>query len=277
MMGVASEVVGLLERLAAVAPLPRVRGLHLPPADKQGEKEGEFCALELAGGTMGLSYVLLGDTLERLAELDATRLRNADALQVARWYATETGVRRTVGFAAANALCRWFFDRAGFAPDATRDSLGELEPARGDRIGMVGHFGRLIERIVATGAELTVIELRADLVGEYPGYRVTLDPGALAACNKVLSTSTVLLNDSLDPILANCRNARYFAMVGPGAGGLPDPLFARGVTLLGGTRVTNPDAFRAALLAGESWSPQTTKFALAPSAYPGFEELLKWL
>lgn len=276
-MSVAGEVVGLLERLAAVAPLPRVRGLHLPPADKAGEKKGEFCALELESGVMGLSYVLLGDTRERLAELDATSLRNADALQVARWYASGEGVRRTVGFAAANALCRWFFDRAGFRPDASRDSIGELQPAPGDRIGMIGHFGRLIERIVATGAELTVIELRADLVGEYPGYRVTLAPGALAGCNKVLSTSTVLLNDSLEPILANCRGAGYFAMVGPGAGGLPDPLFARGVTLIGGTWVTDPDAFRAALLAGESWSPHTAKFALAPSAYPGFEALLKRL
>lgn len=276
-MSVAAEIVALLERLAQAAPPPRVRGLHLPPADKADEKEGEFCALELAGGIMGLSYVLLGDTRERLAELDATRLRNADALQVARWYATEQGVRRTVGFAAANALCRWFFDRAGFRPDASRDSIGELAPTPGDRIGMIGHFGRLIERIVATGAELNVIELRADLAGEYPGYRVTLDPGALAGCNKVLSTSTVLLNDSLEPILANCRSARYFAMVGPGAGCLPDPLFARGVTLLGGTWVTDPDAFRAALLAGESWSPHTSKFALAPSAYPGFEELLKRL
>jgi uncharacterized protein (DUF4213/DUF364 family) len=276
-MSVAREIVVLLERLAKAAPLPRVRGLHLPPAHKGDEKEGEFCALELEGGAMGLSYVLLGDTQQRLGELDLAGLKGADALQVARWYATGQGVRRTVGFAAANALCRWFFDRAGFEPDASRDSIGELEPAPGDRIGMIGHFGRLIERIVATGAELTVIELRADLAGEFPGYRVTLDPGALAACNKVLSTSTVLLNDSLEPILANCRGARYFTMVGPGAGCLPDPLFARGVTLLGGTRVVDREAFRAALLAGESWSPYASKFALAPTAYPGFEELLKRL
>lgn len=276
-MSVAAEIVALVERLAAVAPLPRVRGLLLPPADKAGEQEGEFCALELEDGSMGMSYVLLGDTQARLAELADHELRGADALQIARWYATGLGVRRTVGFAAANALCRWFFDRAGFVPDASRDSVGELQPAPGDCIGMVGHFGRLIERIVATGAELNVIELRADLAGDYPGYRVTLDPGALAGCNKVLSTSTVLLNDSLDPILANCAAARWFAMVGPGAGCLPDPLFARGVTLLGGTRVIDREAFRAALLAGESWSPHARKFALSPHAYPGFEELLKRL
>jgi uncharacterized protein (DUF4213/DUF364 family) len=220
-MSVAGEIVQLLERLAQAAPLPRVRGLLLPPPEKSGEKEGEFCALELEGGAMGLSYMLLGDTQQQLGEFDLAGLKGADALEVARWYATAQGVRRTVGFAAANALCRWFFDRAGFAPDASRDSIGELEPAPGDRIGMIGHFGRLIERIVATGAELNVIELRADLAGEFPGYRVTLDPGALAGCNKVLSTSTVLLNDSLEPILANCRAARYFTMVGPAPAACP--------------------------------------------------------
>jgi hypothetical protein len=41
--------------------------------------------------------------------------------------------------------------------------------------------------------------------------------------------------------------------------------------------VIDAEAFRTALLAGESWSPHAQKFALAPSAYPGFEELLKRL
>lgn len=276
-MTVAAETLALLEQLARVAPPPPVSGLHLPPPDLAGEKEGEFCALELADGSLGLSYVLLDDTLAQLAGGGAGGLAGAPALEVARWYADATGVRRTIGFAAANALCRWFFDRAGFRPDASRDSIGELAPAPGDRIGMVGHFGRLIERIVATGADLTVVELRPELVGEHPGYRVTLDPGALAGCNKVLSTSTVLLNDSLERMLAACRGAAYYAMVGPGAGCLPDPLFARGVTRLGGTWVTDAAAFREALRAGESWSPHAGKFSLGPADYPGFGVLLQRL
>ena len=42
---------------------------------------------------------------------------------------------------------------------------------------------------------------------------------ALAACDKVLSTSTVLLNDTLDAVLAACTRARHraFAMIGPGS------------------------------------------------------------
>ena len=91
---------------------------------------------------------------------------------------------------------------------------------------MIGFFPPLIQRVLDAGAQLTVVELRADLVGEREGYWVTQDPAALRRCNKVLSTSTVLLNHTLDAMLAHCAGARRLAMVGPGAGCLPDALFA---------------------------------------------------
>jgi len=89
---------------------------------------------------------------------------------------------------------------------------------------MIGFFGPLVPRIVSSGARLTVAELDPALAGEGAGYRVTIDPSELASCNKVLSTSTVLLNDTLDAVLRNCRSARYFAMVGPGASCLHESL-----------------------------------------------------
>ena len=67
-------------------------------------------------------------------------------------------------------------------------------------------------------------------------------------------TSTVLLNDSLDAMLAHCRGARAVAMVGPGAGCLPQPLFDRGITALGGTWVEDGQALAAALRSGAPWS-----------------------
>ena len=39
--------------------LPRVRALHLPPLPWNGRKDGEFAALELDDGSLGLSYVCL--------------------------------------------------------------------------------------------------------------------------------------------------------------------------------------------------------------------------
>jgi len=112
-----------------------------------GSKDGEFGALELDDGTLGLSYVLLDGTLAALvAGAQGARLIGADALEVARGWAHGQGAERTVGFAAVNALTRHLFDRAGFvAPDAT-DSIGGLAPQAGEHIGMVGFFPPLVSR-----------------------------------------------------------------------------------------------------------------------------------
>jgi uncharacterized protein (DUF4213/DUF364 family) len=75
-------------------------------------------------------------------------------------------------------------------------------------------------------------------------------------------------------MLAACTAASTFAMVGPGAGCLPDPLFARGVTLLGGTWIDDSRSLCHALVAGESWEHHAHKYALRSEDYPGFEVLL---
>jgi hypothetical protein len=274
-MSIALELVSRLERFGRRAALPRVRALHLPPASAATSKHGEFCALELEDGSVGLSYVLLDNTREDLASGHGVpELAGADALALARRGAESTGAERTIGFAAVNALTRCLFDRAGFQPDMTADSIGLLDPQPGDHVGMVGFFPPLVDRIARAGARLTVVELKADLVGERDGYRVTLDADELRSCNKVLSTSTLLLNDTVDRILECCARTEVLAVVGPGAGCLPDPLFDRGVTLLGGAWVLEREAFRDALVAGAPWGTSTRKYAIRRADYPGFEALL---
>ena len=274
-MSFATEYLEQLEALSALGTLPRVRALHLPPGRFAVDNRGEFCALELEDGSIGLSFVLLDDTLEQL--MDATGslgLAGADALALARRYVSNSGMWKTLGFAAANALTRCLFDRAGFRPDASADSIGQLEPQPGEHIGMIGKFTPLLRRITGSGARLTIVELKPELAGDYEGYRVTLDPEALADCDKVLSTSTLLLNDTLDRMLACCRKANRFVMIGPSAGCLPDALFARGVTLMGGSWIHDAAGYVGALRSGEALSDFAYKFALAPEGYPGFDALL---
>ena len=79
---------------------------------------------------------------------------------------------------------------------------------------------------------------------------------------------------TLDAVLAHCSKARAFAMIGPGASCLPDALFARGVTLIGGNWIERPEAFKQALANGTPWGPHARKFALAREGYPGIAALL---
>lgn len=274
-MSFASDYLAQLERVAQRATLPRVKALHIPPDPAPGEPRGEFCALELDDGSLGLSYVLLDDTLAAMRAIDPTLgLAGADALQVARRFVSAQGAEKTIGVAAANAVTRWLFDRCGVRPDASIDSLGALDPQPGDRIGMIGLFTPLLPRVLASGAQLTVIELKTHLAGEHEGYRVTLDADELRLCDKVVSTGTLVLNDTLDEMLERCKQARWIALIGPSMGCLPDALFARGVTLIGGSWVLDGPAYVDALRHGVQRSGLAQKVAITREAWPGFDSLL---
>ncbi|OGA49169.1 MAG: hypothetical protein A3G25_13420 [Betaproteobacteria bacterium RIFCSPLOWO2_12_FULL_63_13] len=275
-MSFAQEYIDQLKRFAARSAPPRVRALHLPPRHVPGgDNRGEFCALELEDGSLGMSYVLLGNTLDELHEgHERFGLAGADALDLAQRYVRGDGIVRTLGFAAANSLTRCFFDRTGYLPDTSADSIGQLNPQAAERIGMVGLFTPLIERIVKSGAELIVVELKSRLIGDRERYRVTLDAGELDSCSKVITTSTLLLNDTLDNVLSHCRHAQWVAMIGPSAGCLPDALFSRGVTLVGGSWIHNREGFLDSLRRGEPTSIYTRKFVIGAADYPGFERLL---
>jgi uncharacterized protein (DUF4213/DUF364 family) len=274
-MSIAQDTLALLRDAAAAQPLPRVRALHLPPAPPPGGMRGEFCALELEDGSLGLSYVLLGDTWAQLTANAGRHVQPGDdPLALARSYASADTLQRTLGFAAVNAITRSVMGRAGWQPPPSTDSIGQLDPQPGETIGMIGHFTPLLPRLVARGARVIVLELRADLVGERDGVRVTLDPAELRGCDKILATGTLLLNHTLEPMLAACRHAQRFVLVGPSVGGPPDPLFARGVTLLGGSWVDDPAAFLQALKAGMPPGASVRKFALTAADWPGWRTLL---
>jgi uncharacterized protein (DUF4213/DUF364 family) len=84
-----------------------------------------------------------------------------------------------------------------------------------------------------------------------------------------------MLNDTLDAVLAACRSARRVAVIGPTAGCVPDPLFDRGVDVVGGRRVTDRRGFLDAFAAGDRWGPFAAKYAIAQPGYPGCATLLE--
>lgn len=274
-MPLLTENLALLEAFAQRAPLPRVRALHLPPMPGGDDLRGEFCALELDDGALGLSYVLLDDTWAGLHAHGQRLVQPGDdALALARAAAGGDALARCLGLAAVNALTRCLFERSGYVPPTSGDSVGHLDPQPGETLGMIGHFTPLIPRITAHGARLLIVELRADLVGERDRVRVTLDARELAGCRKVLATGTLLLNDTLDAMLVHCRGATRLALIGPSVGGPPDPLFARGITLLGGSWITDAPAYREALRAGAPTRALSRKVSLTPADWPGWQALL---
>jgi uncharacterized protein (DUF4213/DUF364 family) len=256
---------------AALGPV-RVARVVLPPLADQPGKEGEFCAVQLDDGSVGLAFTLLDGTLGALHARGSEA--GGAAMDLVRGYAAGDGAARALGLATINALTRRLFDRSGFLPDDAIDSFGALRLAPGDRLGMVGHFTPLIGQARALGIPVTVLELKPELVREEPGLVVTLDAQRLAGCNKIVSTSTLLLNDTFERVSGAWRGAEAVAIVGPSAGCPPDPLFAAGVSAVGTAWVADADAFLARVAAGEKWGATSRKVTLTPQQYPGLDALL---
>lgn len=273
MPSIADLYIELAERIVQRLGPSRVRALHLQPPE--GDQRSEFCALELTDGAIGLSYIQLEGVAARLhARYGGRDLSGMDVMALVRGFTGRDPDARALGFAALNALSQRLFTRANWSPPASGDPLGALDPQPGEHIGMIGLFMPLLPRIQRSGARLTVLELDRDLVRDEAHYRVTLDPVELAACQKVVSTCSIMLNDTLDDVLFACRNARRLALVGPTAGCLPDPLFAYGVDALGGRRVVERERFVEAFRGGQKWGAYTAKYVLTHENYPGLEWLL---
>lgn len=275
-----------LHTIAQRWPTPRVRRLHLPlralqNAPVTGEHDAEFCAIELEGGAFGLSYVMLGDTLRALLATHGSSgsapLAGADPMVLGERLGGGSGVERALALAAINALTDSVWRRVGYEPPPAGNSLGDVVLGPKDHLGMIGFFPPLVQRVAEAGGRLSVVEMNEAMVTRqrerYPQITIGEDRALLADCNRVVGTSTMLLNDTLDAMLAAAPRATQFAVIGPSAGLWPDALFERGVTLLGGTRVTDTVAFAAAMAAGESFSACTRKFAIVREDWPGWRAL----
>ena len=127
----------------------------------------------------------------------------------------------------------------------------------------------MIKTIKQAGAELVVVEKNETYIKKYPHLNVTLDPSELSACNKILCTSTTILNNSLDEILSHCSAEAFVSIIGPTAGYFPDPLFARGVDVVGGRIVKDGPSFLHQLADKKRWGEATRRTCFQKRTYTG--------
>ncbi len=261
----------MVAKLSTAFEIPPIADIFFPPFCPGGQpKEAEFMAMCLEDGSAGISYVLLPDATESAYRaLRPADFSGRDPRDFALGFGGEDPVLSMVGLSAVNAVCQHVMRVTGFTVDSATDSLGLLSVAAGDRIGMVGLFFPLIETIAQSGAELVIVEKNASLKDRYPRLPITLDPALLRGCNKILCTGTTVLNLTLDEILSHCSPAALVSVIGPSTGYFPDPLFARGVDIVGG-RVVRDGALLLKLLAEKKrWGAATEKICFCKETYTG--------
>ncbi len=270
-MGLKDEFKKMVTELTKKFTLPPISNIFFPPFYRGGQpKDAQFMAICLEGGAAGISFVLLPD--EKMEEY--TALQPSDFVEKnPRGFALEFGndnpVKEMISLAAINAICQHVMRETNFAVDYATDSLGLSSVSAGDRVGMVGLFSGLIKTIGKANAELVVIEKNEQLIQKFPNLPITLDATKLNTCNKILCTSTTILNNSLDEILAHCSPDAFVSIIGPTAGYFPDPLFDRGVDVVGGRIVKDGESFLQLLADRKRWGDATQRTCFQKQTYAG--------
>jgi uncharacterized protein (DUF4213/DUF364 family) len=177
----------------------------------------------------------------------AGNLRQDKVSDLMQWALDSNALKAAVGVATLNALSRCLWQKDGFPHCKViegKDAFDLLDFSSAKRVTLVGAFGPYVRRLEQTGVDLTVVEKNPQtLRDEAAKYFCPTDeaPKILPHADVVILTGSTIVNHAIDDLLSHVRKGAQIAIVGPTASMVPQPFFKRGVNLLGGMRISDPD------------------------------------
>jgi len=274
-LSVKHDLLGLAEAVTKKIKLPDIERVFIPEPNPHFNKHTEFGMVVLEDGSAGLYYAWLGDAQKGMND----RYRHVDfigkhPIELARYFASENEADCSLGLAAINAISQCVFRKLAYRLDTACDSMGSLHIGDNDHVGMVGYFPSLVKKLRGREVRLTVIEKKEHFHKKLNNFEVTMDMERLRPCNKIMSTASALLNNSIDQILEHAQHAEVIVMIGPTAGFFPDPLFSRGVSALGGAYITEPAKAIKNVENNKGMGEAAGKYLITREQYPGLDQLI---
>ena len=199
-----------------------------------------YTGVLLDTGHLGVAASLLGEmsidcceVLERAGELAGSSAK--ELMMLARsWDIGESAV----GVATLNALSQIVFEKhKDRYVESFGDFIDELNIREDDVVGMVGYFEPFIPKLKEICKELYIFERGMRKPETLPD---TAAEYILPEVDVAILTGSAIVNKSLEHLLELAENAREVGVVGPSTSFIPDPLFKRGATLVGGIKVIDP-------------------------------------
>ena len=193
-----------------------------------------YVGVKLDNNAAGLAALLPDKTPRNCTVLpDAGRCVGASAADILKYLIDgKNSLHLAIGLAAANALIDPSSDKT---EDREATTYLNLQP--GEKVAMVGLFAPLVERILATGAKLKIIErnpARMEILDD------TEQKDTLKSCDVAIITATTLLNSTFEETINNLGKPRAVVLLGPSTPLQPAIFSNTPVTHLGGALVADP-------------------------------------
>jgi uncharacterized protein (DUF4213/DUF364 family) len=277
-MNFTDKTIQLAQMVSGQIAIPAVDSILLPESTDNDESVDEFGLLVLQDGSIGPFYTSLDETLAECWQLYPNgKSVPTDTLKLIENLHSPSAAERAVALGAFNALSQHVLRRANFSPlqPGNVASTGITQPEPGETVGMVGYFGRLIERLQAQHIHILVLEKNPQRVPAEIGVTLTTNAQDLARCQHILCTASTLINGTLENILQARDRSATFSLIGPSGSGLPDVLFEFGVDAVGGILFPDSALAISTFKQQRSWDKSGEKYQLTRANYPGIAQILE--
>jgi len=213
-----------------------------------------FTGVKLSTSHAGVAFTPIGEIPEAVCcPTSAARMPMAGNLEekpiseILRYSLDPNVLKSAIGVATLNALSQLIIESEhGLEYPIIKDTDGfdllKIQPA--ETASLIGAFGPYIRRLKIMGNPFFIVErniqtLRPD---EMKYYKPESDMSfALKESDVVIVTGTAIVNHSIDRVLSFFRNGKRTAIIGPTASMIPDAFFERGVNVMAGVRIVEPD------------------------------------
>ena len=223
-----------------------------------------YTGVVLSSGHAGMSYTPVQEIPEAVccprshAKMPAAgELLNKQITELMDYALDDNVLKAAVGMATINALSDVLLsdNACRYKPSAYGNALELVDITGNDTVAMVGAFTPFIKKISEITEKLFVIEKNPRVIGKDDTFKIESADRLeeiIPQANILIITGVTLINHTLGPILDLAEKANEIVVVGPTASVYPEPLFKRGVTVMGGVRIT--DAAKMIHLIGEAGS-----------------------
>jgi len=213
-----------------------------------------FTGVKLSTGHAGVAFTPIGEIPEAVCcPTTAARMPQAGELEgtsiseIIKYSLDPNVVKSAIGVATLNALSQLILESGNGKEYETirdQDGFNLLNIQAHETVSLIGAFGPYIRRLKTMGNPFFVIEknsqtLRLDEMKHFKPESEMRD--ALEKSGVAILTGTSIVNHTIDQILSLLRNGIRTAIIGPTASLIPDAFFHKGIRIMAGLQISNPD------------------------------------
>ena len=210
--------------------------------------------MKLSTGHAGVAFTPIGEIPEAVCcPTTAARMPQAGNLEgspvseILKYALDPNVLKSAIGVATLNALSQLIIeseDKGEYQVIKDKDGFDLLEIQPHETVSLIGAFGPYIRRLKMMGNPFFIIEknpqtLRPD---EMKYYKSDSEMAAtLKNSDDIIITGTAIVNHTIDTILSYITSDKRTAIIGPTASLIPDAFYRRGLHIMAGVRIMDPD------------------------------------